>query len=588
VTAAVVKAQALGGFRFTRSLVLVAGVGVVTLVALAPYVSARSQPISDYPGKATTSIAAHVAVGAAFIAVGLLAWARRPLNRTGKLMTLAGFVWFSTDLGWISTPVTFVFADDWRALFYVFLIWLLLAFPGGRLGSRVDRAFVIAVAVWVVLLRPFPSAAFYDPHREGPFDAPRNPLLLRTEPRLNARIDHLLSFGDLALIVVLLVLVANHWRCAGRHARRWLAPAFVLAAVSTTASSIGVIESQQTLLNWIVQLTLLLLPLGFLVGVLRSRLARASVADLVLELERAPGPAGVRAALARALDDPTLEVGYRLANGDGYVDADGRALDTEPREPQRAATVVRSAGESVAVLVHESSLTEEPELVEAVTAAAKLALENQRLHAELRAQLEEVRASRARIVAAGDAERRRIERNLHDGAQQRLVALGLAIQLARDELGDHELLAEAERELQEALHELRELARGIHPAILADAGLAAALRTAAERSPVPVSVDVDGDLGLPPAVESTAYFVVAEALTNIARHADASRASLVVERRNGRLHLTVEDDGLGGADPARGSGLRGLSDRVAASGGSFAVHSRPGSGTQIEAELPCE
>lgn len=593
------SAQALGRRRLSdvraRRLALAAGAIVATVVAAAPYVSTRSSPISDYPAKSTVSIAVHVAIGAAFILVGLLAWARRPANRTGALMTLAGFIWFSTDLGWISTPETFVFADEWRGLFYVVLFWLLLAFPSGRLGSRVDRLFVVAVLTWIVLLRPFPSTAFYDPHLEGPSDAPRNPLLIRGDPELNATVDRWLSYVDLALIVVLLVLVADHWRRSGRHGRRWLLPAFALAVTMATALSVGVaggLKSQQSLLNWIVQLTLLMLPLGFLLGVLRSRLGRAAVADLVLELQETHDPAAVRDALARALDDPTLEVGYRLAASDGYVDARGMSLDPAPKMRGRAVTPVRSGDQPVAVLIHDSSLAEERKLVDAVAATARFALENQRLQAELRAQLEEVRASRARIVAAGDEERRKIERDLHDGAQQRLVALGLALQLARDELGDHaspadELLADAERELHEALRELRELARGIHPAILADGGIAPALRTLADRAPVPVAIDIEPDLRLPAAEETAAYFIVAEALTNLAKHARASRAAIGVKRQRGRIVITVDDNGIGGADPAKGSGLRGLCDRVEASDGSFLVRSSPGGGTRIEAELPC-
>jgi signal transduction histidine kinase len=245
----------------------------------------------------------------------------------------------------------------------------------------------------------------------------------------------------------------------------------------------------------------------------------------------------------------------------------------------------------VAALVHDAALAEEPELVEAVAATARLALENQRLHAELRAQLDEVRASRARIVAAGDEERRRLERDLHDGAQQRLLALGLALQLARAELPERtasadELLADAEHELHEALHELRELARGIHPAILTDGGLTPALRTLAERTSIPVSVA--GPQGrLPPAVETAAYFIVSEALANVVRHAHASQASVAVRANAGRVLVAVEDDGVGGADVAGGSGLRGLRDRAQALGGSLAVTSTPGEGTRVAAELPC-
>ena len=390
----------------------------------------------------------------------------------------------------------------------------------------------------------------------------------------------------------MLVLLVRHWRRTGRHGRRALLPVLAVSGVMVVALFVGYLlgyKSQQSL-TWGVQLMLALLPVGFLVGLLRARLARAGVADLVLELRQSQEPAHVRDALARALDDPTLEVGYWIGATERYVDADGTVVDTSG-SPERTATFVQSSGEPVAVLVHDASLADEPGLVEAVAATAQLALENQRLQAEVRAQLEEVRASRARIVAAGDAERRRLERDLHDGAQQRLLALGLALQLARAELGEQatasdDLLAEAEAELQEALVELRELARGIHPAILTDGGLGPALQTLAERTPVPVTVStVDGRL--PPAVETAAYFVVSEALANVAKHSQATRVSVGVGRHGDRAVVVVEDDGVGGAEPEPGSGLGGLRDRVHALGGSLWIDSERGTGTTIRVELPC-
>jgi signal transduction histidine kinase len=229
-------------------------------------------------------------------------------------------------------------------------------------------------------------------------------------------------------------------------------------------------------------------------------------------------------------------------------------------------------------------------LLDAVGAAAGLALENARLQAELRAQLTEVRASRARLVEAGDAERRRLERDLHDGAQQRLLGIRLALQLARGRLTDggaavEELLVEADAEVVGALAELRALARGIHPAILTEEGLASALGGLARRTPVPVQVSVCNER-LPAAVEATAYFVAAEALANIVKHACASRASLEVARSNGRLAVQVTDNGHGGADAA-GAGLRGLRDRVEALDGRLQIDSPPGRGTRISAEIPC-
>jgi signal transduction histidine kinase len=229
--------------------------------------------------------------------------------------------------------------------------------------------------------------------------------------------------------------------------------------------------------------------------------------------------------------------------------------------------------------------------VRAAGAAARMALENERLHAEVKAQLEEVRASRARIIEAGDAERRRVERDLHDGAQQRLVSLSLALRSAQDRVGDDAAasaaIEEAEHELQVALAELRELARGIHPAILTEEGLSGALESLAMRSPVPVTIDADSIGRLPPAIEATAYFAVSEALANVAKHAGASHATVSAHLSDRTLLVEIRDDGMGGADVANGSGLRGLADRVAAVGGELTVSSPVRAGTRVRAEIPC-
>jgi signal transduction histidine kinase len=226
-----------------------------------------------------------------------------------------------------------------------------------------------------------------------------------------------------------------------------------------------------------------------------------------------------------------------------------------------------------------------------VRAAAGMALENERLHAEAESRLAEVQASRERIVAASDAERRRLERNLHDGAQQRLVALSLQLRLLEGRVGDdpsaQALVATASSELAESLAELRELARGIHPAVLTDRGLEAAIEALAERAPLPVSLDKMPAERLPAPVEAAAYFVVAEALTNVTKYANASQAEVRIARNGGYAVVEVHDDGVGGADPATGTGLRGLSDRLAALDGRLEVHSPPGEGTTVRAEVPC-
>ena len=281
-------------------------------------------------------------------------------------------------------------------------------------------------------------------------------------------------------------------------------------------------------------------------------------------------PGGVRDALAEAVGDPSLELLLWEPSHRRWITPAGAVAEL-PDDSARAVTLI---GDHLAAVVHDPVLADQARVIVRAGSAAWLALENERLQAELRRQLEELRASRARIVAVGDEERRRLERDLHDGAQQRLLGVGLALQLLRPRLSapaDAEpVLAEAEDELRAALEELRELARGIHPAILTEQGLEPALRSLASRSPVHVSVETSDCGALPGEVESTVYFVAAEALTNVVKHAGASQVWLSLGRRNGAVRLVVRDDGRGGADAA-GSGLVGLVDRVGALGGSLTV-----------------
>jgi signal transduction histidine kinase len=275
------------------------------------------------------------------------------------------------------------------------------------------------------------------------------------------------------------------------------------------------------------------------------------------------------------------------------VTYDGRRVELPAPGSGRAVTEVDREGIRVGAIIHDSSLADEPGLVRAVAASAALALENERLEAELRARLDELQSSRARLVEVSMFERRRLERDLHDGAQQRLVALSLQLGLARRSLdaGDGRsavtMLDAARDELARALEELRELARGIHPAVLTDRGLEAALEALAERAPLPVSLDQMPAERLPAPVEAAAYFVVAEALTNVAKYAAASSAAVRINRNGSYAVVEVRDDGVGGADPAVGTGLRGLADRLAALDGRLEVHSPPGGGTTVRAEVPC-
>jgi signal transduction histidine kinase len=333
-------------------------------------------------------------------------------------------------------------------------------------------------------------------------------------------------------------------------------------------------------------------PFAFLAGLLRSRVAgAAAVSEVVARLgDPSVRRGGICHALADALEGTSLELVY-LASDGGYVDAAGQRIAIPPGSPDRASTPLEVGDEPGVVLTYDASREDEHELVHAVVAAATLSLENERLAADLRAKVEEVSASRARIVESGDAARRRLERDLHDGAQQRLVSLALNLRMLGSRVdGGSQLsrqLDAARLELDQALEELRELARGIHPSVLSDRGLRVALEGLADRAPLPVEIEAMPAQRLPDRVESASYFVVAEALTNVARYAQASQASVNVMHADGHVLVEISDDGVGGADPATGSGLRGLLDRVSALGGTLEVDSQPGKGTTVRAAIPC-
>jgi signal transduction histidine kinase len=333
------------------------------------------------------------------------------------------------------------------------------------------------------------------------------------------------------------------------------------------------------------------IPIGILFVMLRSRLARAGVADLVVELGQTPTPARLRDALANALGDPSLQVAWWDAARDAFVDAAGGEVALPEDGAGQAVTTLERDGVPEAAIIHDAILLEEPGLMASVASAMRLAVANDRLTTEVQAQLEEVRASRARIVEAGDRERRRVERDLHDGAQQRLVSLSLELQMARRALGDggdpavRRSLERAADEAMAALAELRDLALGIHPLILTESGLGAAVESLADRTSVDVAVDV-GPERYPPAVEGAAYFVISEALTNVTKYARATRATVRVAERDDHLCIEIEDDGIGGADPRSGSGLRGLGDRMASLDGTISVVSPIGAGTRVTARIP--
>jgi signal transduction histidine kinase len=337
-------------------------------------------------------------------------------------------------------------------------------------------------------------------------------------------------------------------------------------------------------------LCLLAVPAGIVSIALLDWLATANRgAARRLLSSHASASGAVREALAESIGDRSLSIAYWVPERNAFVDEHGHPVELPKPGSGRAWTAVENDGRRVAAIVHDAELDARPELVRAAAAGSVLALDNERLKAELRARVEDLRASRTRIVEAGMDARRRLERDLHDGAQQHLVALSLELQVIKHRVSDpatQQLLDSSLRSLASALEELRELARGIHPAILTDRGLGDAVTALADRASLPVDCRVELEERPAPAVEAAAYFVVAEALTNVTKYAGASEAVVRVRRSGDCVEVEIRDDGVGGADPAAGSGLRGLADRVAALDGMLSVDSPARRGTRVFARLP--
>lgn len=577
--------------RHTRGVAVVVGLGAAAAAVAGGIALADGQT----RGSTTTLAVTTIVAGCAFVAGGLAAWLRRPENRIGLLMVATGFLLFGSSLAQANRALPFTVGLAIGVLPAAVLVHLVLAYPDGRLHSGWERfavalAYVDAVVVQVLML----MFMGFEHQSGGPF--PSNLLLVDDDMQVHNAImssERILGF---VLALGVAVLLVGRWRAASSPMRRAVVPLFstgglVIALFAIAFLAASPVPTFSRAFRTADQIALGVVPVAFLLGLFKARLARAGVGDLVVELGRMPPPGRLRDALARALGDPSLELAYWIPESESYVGIDGRPVDVDVDEG-RTVTVLERGGHKVAALVHDPALREHQELLDAVSSAAGLALENERLQAELRVQLEELRDSRARIVEAADNSRRRLERNLHDGAQQRLVALSVALglvqtKLERDPAAAAPLLASAREELTVGLAELREIARGLHPAILSR-GLQPALAGVAGRSPVPVELDVQVGDRLSEPVEAAAYYIVSEALTNVARYANATGASIRVSRDREQLRVEVLDDGIGGATIGAGSGLEGLRDRVEAIGGRLDLQSAPGEGTHLTALLPLQ
>jgi PAS domain S-box-containing protein len=801
---------------------------------------------SDHEEEPVFVAVAYALAAWSFILGGLFAWARRPDNRFGPLLIAVGLTVFIGALAQSNASLPFTIGYVFGGVFIAVFIHALLAFPRGYLETRLVYA-IVAIAYLALTLGALLTSLF-DDVSDDCADCPPNAFLIVDSPSTVSLIEGVLIAVGIPALLASLYVFRRRWRAASAPVRRVLLPVYLTAAVTIFFLAAGLIASSFSeeaayTLFWIVTVAFACVPLAFIAGLLSGRLAREGVGQLILELGQAHAPGELREALARALGDPTLRLAYWIPESRSYADLEGSPIELPQERGEEIVTMVERDGQPVAALIHHRSLEEDPLLVEAVAAAAAMALENEqrlaaladaqariqalvdafpdlifrmdrdgkylefkgrpedlavppdrllgakahdilprevadhlvagirraidmgepvtaeytleldgelrdfearvvkagdeavliarefternraqleleRLHAELqqrhrdleherdfirtvvdstpsllclvtpggyvlrvntslerlsgrrdddltrghafwdlfiapeereavhralenvvaeggRGEFEstwittagerrqvtwsttplrddrgqprllicgmditdrmlheiELRRSRVRLLEASDVERRRLERNLHDGAQQRLVSLSLMLRLAHTRVtGDPEqaehLLEQASDELAQALEELRELARGIHPAVLSDRGLGAALEALLSRTPLPVELDLP-DERLPEPVEAAAYYVVSEALANVAKYAEASSVAVSIASVNGHAVVEVADDGVGGADPSKGSGLRGLVDRVEALDGRLHVESPPGEGTRIRVEIPC-
>jgi signal transduction histidine kinase len=486
-----------------------------------------------------------LSAGLALLVCGAATWMRRPRAGAGPLMLLSGVTWFAGDL--------------WSALLYAHrgpLVHLVLTYPSGRSSSRVTLA-VIAAAYADGLI----------------------PDVARSE------------WVTLGLVGAVLLVAVARYRAVGGVERRARATALAAAALLSLALGLPALvrlldEGPSTASLWFLYAAVTAIACGLAADLLWGRWGRAALTGLVVDLGDRHEPQALRAALARTLADPGLELAYRLDGRTDWVDEAGQAVQL-PDGDGRRVTLIDQGGTPVAALVHDPAALSDPALVSSVAAAASLAIANVRLQADVAGHVHDVAASRRRLVEAGDEERRRLGEQLRKGPEARLAEVGTRLERlagrAEGEAADG--LRTLSDDVASSRVQLQEFARGIRPRALTEGGLRAALTELAERSAVPVELDVPATR-FAPAHELVAYFVCSEALANVAKYAGASHARVTVLASTHRIRVLIGDDGVGGADARRGSGLQGLADRVEALGGRLNVDSPVGDGTRVEAVLP--
>jgi signal transduction histidine kinase len=498
-------------------------------------------------------------VGGVFVACGLIGWHRRPDSYSGPLMVAMGVgLLVEPVFALFESPTIRLFGDLLEDAWGIAAVALLLSFlNGGRIAGTAERVLLGAVVLETVA--EFLRHLFLE--RDGNF------LLIHADAAIADAFVALFALLTLFTCLGTAIVIGLRWKRASPPRRRAMLPS--VAGISCLLFFAAANSASSVALAWLAACSLLVIPAAFLTGLLRSRLARGGLSDLLGELRTLRG-AELQARLAKVTGDPSLDVAYRQTDG-AYTDSEGAPVGLEGR------SVVRLGD---AALVYDEALDEDPALIEAVAAATTIALEQ-----------EQLQTSRQRLIAAGDSERRRLERDLHDGAQQRLVVVAMQLRLIgddirRDPAAAEALVTSASGELARSLEELRDLARGIHPAVL-EHGLASALTSLSARSAVPTAISCEPLGEVPRPVELALYFVACEALANVAKYAHATAASIRLWGTRRGVAIEIADDGVGGARATGGSGLSGLEDRVEALAGRLLVTSPVGAGTVVSAELPC-
>lgn len=573
---------------WTRGILLLGGMAI----GLMSITLAWNGPAFSLGGTSAVAAASELIAGWTLVAGGVASLARRPASRFGWLVGLGGIAWFASE--WANPasagPLVFTVGLAVRVAYPVVIGHAALAFPSGRIDSSVERT-VIALAYLtnIVVLGLLP-ALFFEPAAERCAACPDNLLAIGSNPVLVASS---LAVGlrlELAWTAAVVVLLLHRMARASQHARRLTAPVILPAAAVllfeflTAIHAIqrgGLSNDEVDLALWAGQaIAIALLGIGIELEGVRLRRARQHVARVAVGLAGSPPTGTLRTSLAEIVGDPGLQVAYAMADG-RFADAEGRPAEVV-LQAGRTATRVEREGDLVAVLCHRSDLLDDPERLREAIAAARITIENEQLQARIRVGMADMQASRARIVEASDRERRRLERDLHDGAQQRLVALSMAVGVERLRLGpaagrpEGQRLAQADEELRQALSDLRELAHGIYPIELVD-GLAAGVSVLAEGAQIPIAIIAVPDRRFDPAIESAAYFVIAEA----ALRSGATQASVNVRVLANRLMIAIDAFGSPVID------LTMIQDRVGALDGAVTIHELPAPGIGIDVDIPC-